>query len=105
MDDLRAHTGTLIVDLRLPYSTGLKDRRRALRPLLDKLGQADFAVSQVGPADLSARVWLAICAVSGRASLLEERLDLAERMLFQSEFEIFVVSREIRTFSDTTNPG
>ena len=102
MDDIRSHTGTLVADLRLPASTGLKDRRRELRPVVRKLLQQELAVSQIGPADLTGRVFLAIAAVSGRVGLVEDRLDLAERILFRSSFEVRILRRDIGTWSGSS---
>ena len=102
MDDIRSHTGTLIADIRLSGSITLKDRRRELRPLLQKLLQNDLAVSQIGPSDLTARVFLAIATVSGTPSIVDERLDLAERILFQTPFEILILRRDINTWSGSS---
>lgn len=99
MDDVRAHTGTLIADLVLPHASSLKDRRQALRSLTQKLRNLDFALAQVGPADLAQRVFLAVADVSGQVSQLEERLDAAERLVYDSEFEVAALHREIRSWS------
>ena len=88
MDDVRIHTGTLIVDLVLLASRSLKDRRGPQRALLQRLRNADFAAAQVGPADLVQRWFLAVTAVSGSCTQLDELLDGAERLIFASEFEV-----------------
>jgi len=51
-------------------------------------------VAQVGPADLHQRAFLAVTAVSGSASELAGMLDVAERILFASEFEVAAVHRD-----------
>ena len=99
MDDVRAHTGTLVADLILPHADSLKDRRQALRSLLQKLRNLDFAISQVGPTDLTQRVFLAIADVSGNVAHLDERLDAAERIIYASEFEVASISREVTSWS------
>ncbi len=95
MDDVRTFTGTLIADLVLPHARSLKDRRGPQRALVQKLKNNDFAVAQVGPAELVQRLFLAVTAVSGSESLLEELLDGAERLLFASDFEVGELRRLI----------
>jgi len=96
MDDVRVYTGTLIADLVLAGAQSLKDRRAVQRALVQRLKNQDFSVAQVGPPDLVQRVWLAIAAVSGNESLVEELLDGAERILFSTEFEVGDLKRDIR---------
>ncbi len=102
MDDIRVYTGTLIADLRLPWAESLKERRQALRGVLDRLRREEFGVAQVGPAELRQRVFLAITAVSGDPGVLEERLDAAERILFRSEFEVGSVRRETSAWTGSS---
>lgn len=95
MDDVRTYTGTLVADLVLGSSRSLKDRRGPQRALVQKLRHLDFAVAQVGPADLVQRLFLAVTAVSGSETQVEELLDGAERVLFASEFEVGELRRHI----------
>ncbi len=96
MDDVRVYTGTLIADLVLAEARGLKDRRRPLRALTQRLKNHHFSVAQVGPADLIRRVFLAISVVSGNETRVVEGLDEAERFLFNSEFEVGELRRSIQ---------
>jgi len=100
MDDVRVHTGTLVADLVLPRAASLKERRGAVRPLVQRLRNLDFAVAQVGPADLTQRLFLAIVDVSGSAAQLAERLAVAERLLYASEFEVAALHRDVVTWSE-----
>ncbi|MBU0741546.1 DUF503 family protein [bacterium] len=102
MEDIRAYTGTLVLDLSLPHAASLKDRRKSLRSLIDRLLQMDFAVAQIGPADLAQRAFVAVSAVTGNASRLDERLDEAERIVFQSEFDVRVRYRDTASWSDSS---
>ena len=95
MDDVRTYTGTLVADLVLGAARSLKDRRSPQRTLVQKLRNLDFAVAQVGPADLVQRLFLAVTAVSGGEPQLEELLDGAERVLFASDFEVADLRRHI----------
>ena len=95
MDDVRIYTGTLTADLVLPAARSLKDRRGPQRTLVQKLRNLDYAVAQVGPADLVQRLFLAVTAVSGADTRVEELLDGAERVLFASDFEVADLRRHI----------
>ena len=95
MDDVRTFTGTLIADLVLPHARSLKERRGPQRALVQRLRNHDFAVAQVGPADLHQRLFLAISVVSGSESLLEELLAETERLIFASDFEVGELRRLI----------
>lgn len=92
---MRIFTGTLIADLLLPAARTLKERRGPLRSLLQKLRNQDFAVAQVGPSELTQRVFLAISAVSGQAQMVDDLLDGAERIIFASDFEVADLNRNI----------
>ena len=93
MDDVRTFTGTLVADLILPHARSLKERRGPQRALVQKLKNLDFAVAQVGPADLHQRLFLAIGMVSGTETMLDELMDGAERLLFASDFAVGEVRR------------
>lgn len=88
MDDVRVYTGSLVADLVLGGARSLKDLRAPLRALAQRLRNQGFAVARVGPADLSQRAFLAVGAVSGDSEQVEARLDEAERLLYDSPFEI-----------------
>jgi len=103
LDDVRTYTGTLIADLVLAAARTLKDRRGPQRTLVQKFRNHDYAVAQVGPADLVQRLFLAVTAVSNSESRLEELLDGAERILFASDFEVADLRRRITV--DTFHSG
>lgn len=95
MDDVRTYTGTLIADLVLPHARSLKERRGPQRALMQKLKNNDFAVAQIGPAELVQRFFLAVAVVSSRESLVDDLLDGAERLIFASDFEVGELRRRI----------
>lgn len=99
MDDIRVTTGMLVLDLRLPHATSLKERRQELRSLMDRLRRLEFAAAQVGPADLQQRAFVAVAAVGGAPAQLEERLDQAEALAFGTAFEVAVLRRETGAWS------
>jgi uncharacterized protein YlxP (DUF503 family) len=99
VDDIRVFTGTLVADLILPHAHSIKERRKPLQALIQRLRNHRFAVAQVGPADLTQRVFLAISTVAGSDAVLQERLDAAERMLYGTEFEVADLQRRVLTQS------
>ncbi len=103
VDDVRVYTGTLVADLILAHTRSIKERRKPLQALLQRLRNHDFAVAQVGPSDLIQRVFVAVTAVSGSESRLNDLLDTAERMLFASEFEVADIRREIRGYTSSSS--
>lgn len=92
---MRIYTGSLVADLVLPGARSLKDLRAPLRALAQRLRNHGFAVARVGPADLAQRAFLAVGAVSGEPELAEARLDEAERLLYDSPFEIADLRRGV----------
>jgi uncharacterized protein YlxP (DUF503 family) len=99
VDDVRTYSGTLTADLVMTAARSLKDRRGPLRALVQKLKNQDFAVAQVGPADLIQRCFLAVSAVSNEDSMVDGLLDAAERIIFASEFEVGDLRRSIQVDS------
>ncbi len=95
MDDVRIYTGTLVADLVLGESRSLKDLRAPLRALVQRLRNRDFAVARVGPADLAQRAFVAIAANSGDPDQVEARLDEAERLVYDSPFEVADLHRGV----------
>lgn len=89
------YTGSLVADLVLTGARSLKDLRAPLRALAQRLRNHGFAVARVGPADLTQRAFLAVGAVSGEPELAEARLDEAERLLYDSPFEIADLRRGV----------
>ncbi|MDY0110819.1 MAG: DUF503 domain-containing protein [Candidatus Krumholzibacteria bacterium] len=105
MDDVRIHIGTLMADLQLPHAQQLKERRQALRSLIQRLHNRRLAVAQVGPPDLHQRAFLLIGAVAGSQGVLDELLAAAERVIVESEFTIADLRRDVRQDSFSSLQG
>ncbi len=78
------------VDIRIPESHSLKDRRQVVRSLLDGARQR-FAVSaaEVGGQDTWQRVTLGFAVVASEARLAEEVVDQVDRFLWsRPEIEV-----------------
>jgi uncharacterized protein YlxP (DUF503 family) len=95
MNDVRVFRGHLQADLVLPEARSIKDRRKPLQALIQRLRNRGFAVAQVGPPDLIQRAFVAIAAVSGEQRQLQELLDGAERIVFASGFAVAELRRDI----------
>lgn len=95
MDDVRIYTGTMVADLVLAGSRSLKDMRAPLRALAQRLRNQGYAVARVGPADRMQRAFLAVTAVAGEAEVAEARLDEAERLVYDSPFEVADLRRNV----------
>ncbi|MFH1844136.1 MAG: DUF503 family protein [bacterium] len=99
VDDIRVYMGTVIADLVLTEARSIKERRKPLQSLKQRLLNQDYAVAQVGPADLTRRIFLAVTAVAGSEGILLERLAAAERIIVASEFSVGSLEREISSYS------
>jgi uncharacterized protein YlxP (DUF503 family) len=95
MNDVRVFRGYLVVDLILPHARSIKDRRKPLQALVQRLRNQNLAVAQVGPCDLIQRAYLSVAAVSGSEGRLRALLDGAERIVFASVFEVAELQRDV----------
>jgi uncharacterized protein YlxP (DUF503 family) len=67
----------LHVELHIPYSQSLKDKRMVLRRIKDRLQKFNVAVAEVAHQDLWQRAGLAVVAVSTTAVHVEQELAAA----------------------------
>lgn len=85
----------MILDVHLPGCRSLKEKRSALRPILERL-QRRFGVSvaEVDHQNLWQRAGLGVAVVSGSGGVLTELLDDVERFVWaQPEIEVIDVRR------------
>ena len=77
------HVATVTLDLRLPEARSLKDKRSALRPIVEG-ARRRFAVAaaEVGHQDAWRVATIGMAAVSGSASHARSILDAAERFVW-----------------------
>jgi uncharacterized protein YlxP (DUF503 family) len=69
--------GLLSLELFLPSSQSLKDKRRVLRRLKDRLGALNVSVAEVAHQDVWQRAGLAVVAVAESDQGVERRLTSA----------------------------
>ena len=83
------------VDLRLPHSTSLKDKRAVLRSVLDGARHRyRVASAEVGHQDLRQRALLGFAAVAGTPGHVTEVLDEVERFVWSfPEVEVLAADR------------
>ena len=93
------HAAALEVDVRLPQSTSLKDKRAVLRSVLDGArNRYQVASAEVGHQDLRQRALLGFAAVAGTPGHVTQVLDEVERFVWSFP-ELEVVSTE-RTWTE-----
>jgi uncharacterized protein YlxP (DUF503 family) len=90
------HVVALEVDIRIPMSQSLKDRRQVVKSLVEGARQR-FGVSaaEVGGQDTWQRAVLGFAVVASEARLADEVLDSIDRFLW-SRAEIEVVGSAVR---------
>lgn len=77
------HVLALAIDLHLPQCLSLKDKRAALRPVLDGLrNRHQVAVAETAHQDKWQRAQVGVAAVSGSARVAEEIIADAERFVW-----------------------
>jgi len=89
------HAAVLEVDLRLPHSASLKDKRAVLRSVLDGARHRfRVASAEVGHQDLRQRALLGFAAVAGTAGHVTDLLDEVERFVWSfPEVEVLATER------------
>ena len=87
--------GTLEVELRLDGCFSLKDKRRVLQSLLQKLrNELGVAVSEVADHDLWNSAVIGIATISGHAGVLDTALDhVLSRIDSCPEIEVVSINR------------
>ena len=89
------HAAALEVDLRLPHSTSLKDKRAVLRSVLDGARHRyRVAAAEVGHQDLRQRALLGFATVAGTPGHVTDVLDQVERFVWSfPEVEVIATER------------
>jgi uncharacterized protein YlxP (DUF503 family) len=89
------HAAALEVDIRLPHSGSLKDKRAVLHRVLDGArNRYRVASAEIGHQDLRQRALLGFATVSGSASHVTQVLDEVERFVWSfPEVEVIDTDR------------
>lgn len=101
--DERVHIGVLRIVLRIPGSRSLKDRRRAVSALVDRVAARHHLwLAEVGHLENHQAAVLATSCVGNDPRLLQARLDLvrgeadqlADALLVEAQAEVFPYRRQ-----------
>jgi uncharacterized protein YlxP (DUF503 family) len=83
--------GTLEIDFRIPGSASLKEKRKVVASLKDRIrGRYPVAIAEVGHQDLRARALLGVAAVAETGAPIERTLDEIVRFV-ESDPRVLVV--------------
>jgi uncharacterized protein YlxP (DUF503 family) len=90
------HILLIQLNLHIPMSHSLKDKRRQIKSLKDRLSQRfNAAVAEVGELDSWKSAELAICMLSNDKSWLDSQYSLIETLLLEySELELQQIHRQ-----------
>jgi hypothetical protein len=82
---------TLEVDFRIPGADSLKEKRKVVKSLKDRIrARFPVAVAETGALDLHARAMIGVAAVGGESGPVERAVDEIQRLL-ESDPRIIVV--------------
>ena len=96
--------GVLTADLHLLGAASLKDKRKPLHSLKAALTKATGgAVAEVDDQDILRRARLTVAVVTAQATEAARLLDVAERVVFASQFEILSVDRSIHSVAELSD--
>lgn len=85
--------GLLTIELYLPLSRSLKDKRMVIRRLKDRLRATNVSVAEVAHQDLWQRAGLAVVTVSGDAGIAQQTLTHALQDVERLEPGLVTTSR------------
>ena len=93
----------LVVHLRATFSLSLKNRRKIVRSLLDRIrNRWNVSAMDMGPDNERVDIVLAFSAVGASCSMVEERLNSVRGFLYGEEelgeFEILNCRQEVNSF-------
>lgn len=101
------YTGVLFVHLRAAYSTSLKDRRRIVRSLLDRIrNKWDVSATDLGPDNDRNDIFLAFAAVGTSVAMANERLEAVYSFICRQEeygdFDLLDSRQEVSRFGNVS---
>ena len=89
------HVLLLVVNCHIPHAHSLKQKRAAIKSLIDRLrSRFNASVSEAGFLDEWQRSVIAISLVSNNRRYLQQQIDLIEQMVVASTGELTVSSME-----------
>lgn len=87
---MTAHVAVLVVTLRLPGSRSLKERRRRIRPIVDRLkARLPVSVAETGPPDRWQSAELTVAVAASAPTVAQAILEDASRIVWSgAEIEV-----------------
>jgi uncharacterized protein YlxP (DUF503 family) len=89
--------GLVLTTLYLRHSQSLKDKRRVLQSLIEKLRNSGFSVSEIAFQDNTKRASLGFAFVSSETGFVSEKLQKARR-LFIGDYDVTVWEEKIENY-------
>ena len=90
------HILLINIDLKIPYAHSLKDKRRQIKSLKDRLSSKfNASVAEIDALDNWQRAVMGICIISNDRSYLDKQYSLVETLLIEyTELELITMTRE-----------
>ena len=90
------HVLLIQLNLQIPNSHSLKDKRRQIKSLKDRLGNRfNASIAEIGALDNWQQAVLGMCMISNDKSYLDKQYSLVEALVLEyTELELLNVSRE-----------
>jgi uncharacterized protein YlxP (DUF503 family) len=90
------HILLINIDLKIPYAHSLKDKRRQIKSLKDRLSSKfNASVAEIDALDNWQRAVMGICIISNDRSYLDKQYSLVETLLLEyTELELITMTRE-----------
>jgi len=90
------HVLLIELSLQIPQAHSLKDKRRQVKSLKDRLGQRfNASVAEIDSLDKWQQAVMGVCMISNDKSHLEKQISLVETLVLEySEMELLRIRRE-----------
>lgn len=90
------HILLINLDLKIPFAHSLKDKRRQIKSLKDRLSSKfNASVAEIDALDNWQRAVMGICIISNDRSYLDKQYSLVETLLLEyTELELITMTRE-----------
>lgn len=90
------HTILIILELKIPHSHSLKEKRRQIKSLKDRLGSRfNASVAEIDALDNWQRAVIGICMISNDRSYLDKQYSLIETQVLEyTELELIAMTRQ-----------
>lgn len=90
------HVLLIKLDLQIPYAHSLKDKRRQIKSLKDRLSSRfNASVAEIDALDNWQQAVMGICMISNDRSYLDKQYSLVETLVLEyTELELINITRE-----------